>query len=53
VVAKDDVIVLQRLSAPVWKEFDAIVAESGRQTRHLNLAMQNLKRAFVKMRNTK
>jgi AbrB family looped-hinge helix DNA binding protein len=53
VVAKDDVIVLQRLSAPAWKEFDAIVAESGRQTRHLNLAMQSMKRAFIKMRNTR
>ena len=53
VVAKDDVIVLQRLSMPVWKEFDTLVAESGRQARHLSLAMQNLKRAFIKMRNAK
>jgi AbrB family looped-hinge helix DNA binding protein len=52
VVAKDDVIVLQRVSMPAWKEFDALVAESGRQAHHLNLAMQNMKRAFIKMRNT-
>jgi hypothetical protein len=37
---------------PAWKEFDALVAESGRQAHHLNLAMQNMKRAFIKMRNT-
>ena len=53
VVAKDDVIVLQRIAMPEWKEFDGLIAESGRQGRHLQLAMQNLKRAFVKMRNTK
>jgi AbrB family looped-hinge helix DNA binding protein len=53
VVAKDDVIVLQRLSVPAWEEFDAIVGESRRQAKHVNLAMHSLKKAFDKMRNTR
>ncbi len=51
VVAKDDVIVMKRLEEPVWKEFDALVRESGRQAHHLKLVAQNMKRAINKIRN--
>jgi AbrB family looped-hinge helix DNA binding protein len=49
VVAKDDVIVLKRLSEPLWKDFDKLSAEARRQGYHLDMAMQSLKKAFTKM----
>jgi AbrB family looped-hinge helix DNA binding protein len=49
VVAKDDVIVLKRVTEPLWKDFDGLTTEARRQGHHMDLAMQSLKKAFTKM----
>ncbi len=53
VLGKGDTVVLQRLSEPPWKEFDALVSEAQRQGHHMSLAMQSLKKAMTKIRYTR
>ena len=53
IVAKDDVIVLRRITEPPWKEFESVTGEARRQGHHMDLAMLALKKAFTKMRNVR
>ncbi|MGC2110037.1 MAG: AbrB/MazE/SpoVT family DNA-binding domain-containing protein [Candidatus Korobacteraceae bacterium] len=50
VVAKGDALVLQRLSAPSWKEFDSLIREARRLARQAGLTPSDVKRAIAKSR---
>ena len=52
VVAKGDSLVLQRLSAPSWKEFDGLIREARRQARQAGLRRGDVKRAIARVRGT-
>jgi len=53
VIAKDDVLVFQRLSAPSWEQFDGLVREARRQARIAGLTIRDVKRATAKVRNAR
>ena len=53
VVAKDDVLVFQRLSSPSWKQFDGLVREARRQARIAGLTLRDVKRATAKVRSAR
>ena len=50
VVAKDDVLVLQRVPSPSWEEFDGLVREARRQARLAGLTPRHVKRAIARVR---
>jgi AbrB family looped-hinge helix DNA binding protein len=50
VVAKDDVLVLQRVPSPMWEQFDTLVREARRQARSAGLTPRHIKRAVAKVR---
>jgi antitoxin PrlF len=50
VVAKDDVLVLQRVPSPSWKEFDTLIREARRQARSAGLTPRHVKRAIARVR---
>jgi AbrB family looped-hinge helix DNA binding protein len=50
VVARGDVLVLQRLSAPSWSQFDDLVSEARRQARRAGLTTGDVKKAITKVR---
>ena len=53
VVAKDDVLVFQRLNAPSWKQFDRLVREARRQARLAGLSQRDVKQAIAKVRSAR
>ena len=53
VIAKDDVLVFQRLSSPSWEQFDSLVREARRQARIAGLTIRDVKRATAKVRNAR
>lgn len=48
VVAKDDVIVFQQLSAPRWDQFDSLVREARRQARATRLTPRHVRQTIAK-----
>ncbi len=50
VVAKGNALLLQRLSAPSWKDFDDLVREARRQARTARLTTKDVKRAIAAVR---
>ncbi len=53
VVAKDDVLVFQRLSSPLWEQFDSLIGEARRQARMAGLKPHHVKRAIAKVRSAR
>ncbi|HME32290.1 MAG TPA: AbrB/MazE/SpoVT family DNA-binding domain-containing protein [Terriglobales bacterium] len=53
VIAKDDVLVFQRLSSPSWEQFDSLIREARRQARIVGLTIRDVKRATAKVRSTR
>ena len=50
VVAKGDVLVLQRLSAPSWEQFDSLIREARRQARMAGVTSRDISQAVAKVR---
>jgi antitoxin PrlF len=50
VVAKDDVLVLQRVPSPSWEQFDTLIREARRQARSAGLTPRHVKRAIAGVR---
>jgi AbrB family looped-hinge helix DNA binding protein len=50
VVAKDDVLVLQRIPSPSWERFDTLIREARRQARSAGLTPRHVKRAIARVR---
>jgi predicted nucleic acid-binding protein len=50
VVAKDDVLVLQRVPSPSWQHFDTLIREARRQARSVGLTARHVKRAIARVR---
>ena len=50
VLAKNDVLVLQRVSAPSWDHFDTLIREARSQARSAGLTRRHIKRAIAKVR---
>jgi len=50
VVAKDDVLVLQRVPPPSWEQFDMLVREARCQARSAGFTLRHVKRAIAKVR---
>ena len=50
VIARGDALVLQKLSAPSWKEFDDLIREARRQARVAGLTTRDVKRAIATVR---
>jgi len=53
VVAKDDVLVFQRLNSPSWRQFDRLIREARRQARIAGLTQRHVKQAIAKVRNAR
>ena len=53
VVAKDDVLVLQRLSSPSWAQFDDLIREARRQARIAGLSRRHIKQATARVRSAR
>ncbi len=53
VIAKDDVLVLQRLSSPSWRQFDSLIREARRQARAAGLTLRDVERATAKVRSVR
>jgi len=53
VVAKGDVLVLQRLSSPSWEQFDTLIRDARRQARIAGMATRDVKRAVARSRNAR
>ena len=53
VVAKGDVLVLQRLSSPSWEQFDTLIRDARRQARIAGLTTRDVKRAVARARNAR
>jgi AbrB family looped-hinge helix DNA binding protein len=53
VIAKDDVLVLQRLSSPSWRQFDSLIREARRQARAAGLTLRDAERATAKVRSVR
>ena len=51
VVAKDDVLVLQRVPSPSWEQFDRLIREARRQARSVGLTPRHVKRAIARVRS--
>lgn len=51
VVAKGDALLLQRLSAPSWREFDNLIREARRQAHAAGLTTRDVKRAIAAVRD--
>ena len=49
VVAKDDVLVLQRVASPSWRQFDRLIREARRQARSAGLTLRHVKRAIARV----
>ena len=49
VVAKDDVLVLQRVPSPSWDQFDRLVREARHQARSAGLTLRHVKSATAKV----
>lgn len=50
VVAKGDALVLQRIAAPSWEEFDDLIREARRQARTAGLTRHHVKEAIAQAR---
>jgi len=50
VVAKDDVLVLQRVDSPSWEQFDTLIREARRQARSAGLTPRDVRRAIARVR---
>jgi len=50
VVAKADVLVLQRVPSPSWEQFDGLIREARRQARSAGLTLRHVKRAIARVR---
>ncbi len=50
VVAKDDVLVFQRVPSPSWEQFDTLIREARRQARSAGLTARHVKRAIARVR---
>ncbi len=53
VVAKGDVLVLQRLSSPSWEQFDTLIRDARRQARIAGLTTRDVKQAVARFRNAR
>ena len=53
VVAKDDVLVFQRLNSPSWRQFDRLIREARRQARLADLTQRHVKQAIAKVRSAR
>ena len=53
VVAKDDVLVFKRLSAPSWEQFDSLVAQARRQARAAGLSPRHINQSIAKVRKSR
>ncbi len=51
VVAKGDVVVLQRVPSPSWEQFDALIREARRQARSAGLRPGHVSRAIARARS--
>jgi len=50
VLAKNDVLVLQRVPNPSWDQFDTLIREARRQARSAGLTRRDVRRAIAKVR---
>lgn len=50
VVARGDALVLQRISAPSWEQFDDLIRKARGQARKAGLTRRNVKEAIAKAR---
>jgi len=53
VVAKNDLLVFKRLSAPAWEQFESLVREARRQARAAGLSPRHIKQSIVKVRKSR
>jgi len=53
VVAKGDVLVLQRLSSPSWEQFDSLIRDARRQARFAGLTTRDIKRTVARSRSAR
>jgi hypothetical protein len=49
-LAKNDVLVLQRVATPSWDQFDTLIREARRQARAAGLTRRDVRRAIAKVR---
>ena len=53
VVAKDDVLLFQRLSSPSWEQFDSLIREARRQARRAGVTIRDVRQAVAKARGAR
>jgi AbrB family looped-hinge helix DNA binding protein len=51
VVAKDNVLIFQRLPSPSWEKFESLIREARRQARASGLKRGDVKRAIARVRD--
>jgi bifunctional DNA-binding transcriptional regulator/antitoxin component of YhaV-PrlF toxin-antitoxin module len=50
IVAKDDLLVFQRVASPSWEQFGRLIREARRQARAAGLTPGHVKRAIARVR---